>query len=67
MYNGKTNALTLFLITRLGKQYRLIHSLLRSKDALRRYGTQDDLDHEKSDEGKGSHVKMIETIMDRNF
>lgn len=67
MYNGKTYALTLSVITRWGTQYRLIHSLLRSKDALRRYGTRDDLDYEKSDEGKGSHSKMMESITDRNF
>ena len=67
MYNGKTYALTLSVITRWGTQYRLIHSLLQSKDALRRYGTRDDLDYEKSDEGKGSHSKMIESITNRNF
>lgn len=67
MCNGKTYALTLSVIIRWGTQYRLIHSLLRSKDALRRYGTRDDLDHEKSEEGKGNHVRMMETIIDPNF
>ncbi len=59
VYNGKTFALTLFVITRWGTQYRLLSLLIRSKDALRRYGTRDDLDYEKSNEGKGSHFKMI--------
>ena len=64
----KTYALTLsVIITRWGTQYRLIHSLLQSKDALRRYGTRNNLDHEKSNEGKGSHVKMIDIIMNHNF
>lgn len=67
MYNGKTYALTLSVITRWGTQYCLIHSLLRSKNALKRYGTRDDLDHEKSEEGKGNYARMMETIMDRNF
>ena len=67
VYNGKTFALTLSVITRWGTQYRLLSSLIRSKDALRRYGTIDDLDYEKSDEGKRSHSKMMQNITDRSF
>ena len=67
MYNGKTYALTLLVITQWSTQYQLIHSLLQSKDALRRYGTRDNLDYEKSDKRKESHSKMMESITDRNF
>ena len=67
MYNEKMYVLTLSVITQCGTQYQLIHSLQWSKDTLRRYGTWNDLDYEKSDEGKESHSKMMESITNRNF
>lgn len=59
MYIGKIFALTLFIIARWGTQYRLLISLIRSKDALRRYDTKEDLDVKKSDEKKENHSRMI--------
>ena len=67
MYNRKTYTLTLSVITWWGTQYQLIHSLLESKDALRRYCTWDNLDYEKSNKGKGSDFKMMKSIIDHNF
>lgn len=41
--------------------------LIKSKDALRRYGTREDLEIEKSDEGKGNHSRIMQAITDRKF
>ena len=52
MYNGKIYALTLSLIIQWGILYHFIYSLLRTINALRPYGTQDNLNYEKSEERK---------------
>ncbi len=48
-------------------KYCLFSLLLQNNDDLKQYGIRDDFDYKKTEEGKRSHFKMIQNIMDGNF
>lgn len=67
--NGRTYALTLSVITRWGTQYRLLHSLSRSKEALRHYSVRNDLDISGGAEGRNmsNHHQVLRNIADHRL
>ena len=64
---GKTLALILSIITRWGTQFRLLNSLLRSKQALRAWAIHPGIDCEPNEERKQGQTAVIESINKHAF
>jgi len=62
-YYKKTQSLVLSVITRWGTQYRLVHSLLRSKDAIKRYA----FEYESFPASERLKQAAFEAITDKDF